>query len=116
LPADERVEVLLLIDQFEEVFTLIADEPARGHFLALLCAAVRNPRNRVRVISTFWVVAVAFSPDDRVGMTNGVDGARQRYVDYQDAVRYLCGKPLRDFSAEERAQFEIDDTQPTCPK
>jgi WD40 repeat protein/class 3 adenylate cyclase len=52
LPEDESVELLLLIDQFEEVFTLIEDEAARAHFLGILCAAVIEPRSRVRVIIT----------------------------------------------------------------
>jgi class 3 adenylate cyclase/WD40 repeat protein len=52
LPEDEAVELLLLIDQFEEVFTLIPDEPARVHFLESLSAAVRDPRSRVRVVCT----------------------------------------------------------------
>jgi WD40 repeat protein/class 3 adenylate cyclase len=52
LPRDESVELVLLIDQFEEVFTLVEDEPARVHFLESLCAAVSDPRSRVRVIVT----------------------------------------------------------------
>jgi WD40 repeat protein/DNA-binding SARP family transcriptional activator len=45
-------ELLLVIDQFEEVFTLVQDEARRGHFLSSLLAAVSDPRSRVRVVIT----------------------------------------------------------------
>ncbi len=51
LPADSS-ELVLVIDQFEEVFTLLEDEAARTHFLDLLYTAVTEPRSRVRVIIT----------------------------------------------------------------
>ncbi len=51
LPNDGS-ELLLVIDQFEEVFTLLEDEAARTHFLDLLYTAVTEPRSRVRVIIT----------------------------------------------------------------
>jgi WD40 repeat protein len=52
LPEREEIELLLVIDQLEEVFTLVADEGARLHFLANLCAAAADPRSRVRIITT----------------------------------------------------------------
>jgi WD40 repeat protein len=62
------------------------------------------------------VNSVAFSADDRLVVTASLDGtARLWYADYREDVRYLCGKLLRDFTAEERAQYEIKDTRPTCP-
>ncbi|HVO69803.1 MAG TPA: protein kinase [Aggregatilineaceae bacterium] len=51
LPNDGS-ELVLVIDQFEEVFTLLDDEDARVHFLNLLHAAVTEPRSRVRVVIT----------------------------------------------------------------
>ncbi|HXJ66182.1 MAG TPA: AAA family ATPase, partial [Actinomycetota bacterium] len=51
LPADGS-ELLLLIDQFEEVFTLVADEPSRVHFLESIEAAVTDPGARLRVVVT----------------------------------------------------------------
>ncbi len=51
LPND-GTELVLVIDQFEEIYTLVADEAERAHFLALLCAAVTEPRSRVRVVIT----------------------------------------------------------------
>src|SRR5260221_2356980 len=51
LPHDGS-ELVLVIDQFEEVFTLLEDEAARSHLLDLLYTAVTEPRSRVRVIVT----------------------------------------------------------------
>jgi serine/threonine protein kinase/WD40 repeat protein len=51
LPND-GTELVLVIDQFEEVYTLASDEDERAHFLALLCAAVTEPRSRIRVVIT----------------------------------------------------------------
>jgi WD40 repeat protein len=49
---DRSDELLIVVDQFEEVFTLVADEAARAHFLTLLATAVTQPDSRVRVILT----------------------------------------------------------------
>ena len=49
LPRDST-ELVLAVDQFEELFTLVKDEGERTRFLALLYAAVTDPRSRVRVI------------------------------------------------------------------
>ncbi|HEX2069047.1 MAG TPA: adenylate/guanylate cyclase domain-containing protein, partial [Actinomycetota bacterium] len=48
LPAG--TELVLVIDQFEEVFTLVEDDSQRTEFLAMLEAAVREPASRVRVV------------------------------------------------------------------
>ncbi|MBS1964787.1 MAG: protein kinase [Chloroflexi bacterium SZAS-1] len=52
LPDDDESELLVVVDQFEELFTLVADERTRSHFLNSLVAAVSDPRSRVRVIVT----------------------------------------------------------------
>jgi WD40 repeat protein/class 3 adenylate cyclase len=52
LPRDESVELVLVIDQFEEVFTLVEDEPTRVHFLESLYQAVTDERSRLRVVVT----------------------------------------------------------------
>lgn len=52
LPADEAVEIVLVIDQFEEVFTLVQNEAERKLFLSSLVAAVLDERSRVRVVLT----------------------------------------------------------------
>lgn len=51
LPADGP-ELVLFIDQFEEVFTLVEDEEARTHFLGSIEAAVRERNSRLRVVIT----------------------------------------------------------------
>jgi len=51
LPDDDS-ELVLVIDQFEEIFTLVEHESNRTHFLGLLQQAVTAPRSRVRVIIT----------------------------------------------------------------
>ena len=49
---DDRSELVLIIDQFEELFTLTEDEVARSHFLDLIYDAVSAPHSRTRVIVT----------------------------------------------------------------
>ena len=51
LPGDET-ELVIVVDQFEEVFTLVEDEETRQHFLNLLRIAVSDVRSRVRVVVT----------------------------------------------------------------
>ena len=51
LPSDGS-ELVLVIDQFEEVFTLVEDEAARTHFLGSLEAAATDPRSRLRIVVT----------------------------------------------------------------
>ncbi len=51
LPSDGS-ELVLVIDQFEEVFTLVEDEAVRTHFLGSLEAAATDPRSRLRVVVT----------------------------------------------------------------
>lgn len=45
-------ELLLVIDQFEEVFTLVENETERRHFLDLITSAVTDSRSHVRVVIT----------------------------------------------------------------
>ena len=52
LPDDPNVELVLVIDQFEEVFTLVQDEAVRAHLLDSLTTAVLDERSRLRVIVT----------------------------------------------------------------
>ena len=49
---DDTSRLVLVIDQFEELFTLVDDESERRRFLANLVAALDDPRARVIVILT----------------------------------------------------------------
>ncbi len=51
LPADDS-ELLLVIDQLEEVFTLERDEERRVQFLSAVHHAVTDPRSQVHVVTT----------------------------------------------------------------
>ena len=51
LPASEG-ELLLVIDQFEETFTLVEDKAESKHFMDLIYTAVTDPHSQVRVIIT----------------------------------------------------------------
>jgi WD40 repeat protein/DNA-binding SARP family transcriptional activator len=50
LPVD--AELVLIVDQLEEVFTLVAEEERRAQFLDALVTAVRDPASRLWVIAT----------------------------------------------------------------
>ena len=52
LPPNKEIELVLVIDQFEEVFTLCADEKVRLHLLNSLVTAVLDPHSRLRVVIT----------------------------------------------------------------
>jgi WD40 repeat protein/DNA-binding SARP family transcriptional activator len=52
LLAPPEAEVVLVVDQFEEVFTLCADEREREHFLESLRVATADPDSRLRVVVT----------------------------------------------------------------
>lgn len=49
---DDGSELVLVIDQFEEIFTLVEDETLRARFLEMLVATVTEKRSRVRIIVT----------------------------------------------------------------
>lgn len=49
---DDGSELLIVIDQFEEVFTLVEDENARQQFLDLIYTTVTDSRSRVRIVAT----------------------------------------------------------------
>ncbi|MBC8098203.1 MAG: protein kinase, partial [Armatimonadetes bacterium] len=52
LPTNRVIELLLVMDQFEELFTQVASEPVRKAFLAALHYAVVAPNSRLRLIIT----------------------------------------------------------------
>ncbi len=58
---------------------------------------------------------VVFSPDGKYLVSVSTDGiARFFDVDYHTTMKYLCSILLRDFTDEERAQYNITDNKPTC--
>jgi WD40 repeat protein/class 3 adenylate cyclase len=61
-----------------------------------------------------WAV---FSPNGKTFFTASDDGTAHMWdVDYHDTMKYLCSVLQRDFTDAERAQYNITDTAPTCPK
>jgi WD40 repeat protein/class 3 adenylate cyclase len=52
LLTDDDSELVLVVDQLEEVFTLVEDEARRTQFLALLERAVADPHARLRIVVT----------------------------------------------------------------
>jgi WD40 repeat protein/class 3 adenylate cyclase len=52
LIADDESELVLVVDQLEEMFTLVEDESRRSSFLALLERAVSDPHARLRIVVT----------------------------------------------------------------
>lgn len=51
-PQDGRPQLLLVIDQFEELFTLVEDETRRALFLDSLLAALAAPHSPLRLVIT----------------------------------------------------------------
>jgi serine/threonine protein kinase/DNA-binding SARP family transcriptional activator/WD40 repeat protein len=49
---DDGSELLLVIDQFEELFSLVVDESQRALFMANLVTATSDERSRIRVVVT----------------------------------------------------------------
>jgi WD40 repeat protein/serine/threonine protein kinase len=49
---DPRGELVIVVDQLEEVFTLVEREDERAHLLAIIRAAALEPGSRVRVVAT----------------------------------------------------------------
>jgi len=49
---DPDAELLIVIDQLEEVFTLVADENERGRLLTSLWTAALDPASRIRIVTT----------------------------------------------------------------
>ncbi|MGD8856849.1 MAG: protein kinase, partial [Chloroflexota bacterium] len=52
LPDEPDAQLLLIIDQFEELFTLVEDEERRDFFVDSLLQAIAAPRSPLRVIIT----------------------------------------------------------------
>lgn len=51
LPDDEISQLQLVIDQFEELFTMVDNEARRTHFLDSLHVAILSPRTPLRLVT-----------------------------------------------------------------
>jgi WD40 repeat protein/serine/threonine protein kinase len=54
LPPDDS-RLLLIIDQFEELFTMVEDEATRLAFLESIIAAINEPQSRIHIIITLRI-------------------------------------------------------------
>lgn len=52
LPEDDRVDMFLFVDQFEELFSLVSDDVVRFRYINSLLASLADVRGRVRVLIT----------------------------------------------------------------
>lgn len=52
LPLEPGAELLLVIDQFEELFTQVEDETTRTRFLNMLVTAILDPESRLPIVIT----------------------------------------------------------------
>lgn len=72
---DENSRMILVIDQFEEMFTLVADEPVRRRFIDQIVTSLDDPYGRVIVVLTlrsdFYSQAFGF-PELAARMAAGV--------------------------------------------
>ena len=78
LPDDGQTELLLVVDQFEELFTQVNDEEVRSGFLESLVEAVLDPQSPLRVVTTLR----ADFTDRPLGYVDFGDIMRQRTVIY----------------------------------
>jgi hypothetical protein len=46
---------------------------------------------------------------------NYEDGAELWETDYHDTLRRVCARLNRDLTPDERTQYGVTDTSPTCP-
>jgi DNA-binding SARP family transcriptional activator len=72
LPDDPDAELLLVLDQFEELFALVDDEDVRARLLDSLVTAVRDARSPVRIV---------------VALRADYVGRALEYVQFGDLVR-----------------------------
>jgi len=88
LPPDDKTQLLLFVDQFEELFTQVEDEEERSQFLSNLLTALKDSTSRLNAIVTLRADFY-----DRPLL----------YQDFGDMVRQ-CTQVILPLSAEELAE------------
>lgn len=99
----EHGKILLLVDQLEEVCTLVSDIEVRNRFLAAVCNAADDPADPVRVVFTArddFLSRLAESSDARLALQRvavlrapGEDALREILVRPLQAVGYSYDDP-----------------------
>ena len=72
---EQRARVLLLVEQLEELFTLVPDPEARARFMRAVCTAADDPFEPVRVVLTArddFLGRLATGPEAREALTQVV--------------------------------------------
>jgi WD40 repeat protein len=106
----DRVTQVAFSSDGRQVLTSSADKTARV-WHANTGAEVRRFSAR-----EFGADQAVFSRDGRYVLTSGGGQPVTLWnADYQAAIRDLCTRLKRDFTADERTQYNIADTKPTCP-
>jgi WD40 repeat protein len=75
-----------------------------------------NTGKLIRVLShKYYVGKARFSPDGKFILSSSFDGVHLWDSDYHDTIRAACSLLIRDLTPEERAQYDITGSEPTCP-
>jgi serine/threonine protein kinase/WD40 repeat protein len=82
-----------------------------------------NDSTTAEVVASFdeptstGIFYVAFFDDDQRFISVDFDGnVRFWDINYRDTITYVCSRILQDLTPQDRAQYGITDTNPTCPQ
>ena len=86
------------------------------HLPATVTTRVHREEVRRFTGHTDRVRDVSFSPAGRYILTASNDNtARLWLTDLNDTIRTVCALLTRDLTSEERVQFGLSNSEPTCP-